>query len=81
MSVNASGKSRTIPPLSNEKLLYSIAESATILSVSEPTIHRRVADGTLPTIRIGRRRLVSRSTLEAIAAGRNPAVEHAEAAR
>ena len=35
-----------------EKLLISPKETARLLSLSEPTVYRRIADGTIPSIRI-----------------------------
>lgn len=42
----------------HERALYSIKETAEILGVSRSTVERRLADGTVPGVRIGARRLI-----------------------
>jgi excisionase family DNA binding protein len=52
----------TAPPL-----LASVAESARLLSVSEKYIRALMAEGKLATIRLGRRTMVRRDEVEALA--------------
>jgi excisionase family DNA binding protein len=44
----------------------TIKEAAVLLRVSEPTIHRWIATGELPSSKIGRRRLIARKDIDAI---------------
>lgn len=46
------------------KLTLSAHEVAEVLGVSLLTVRRRIADGTLPAVRIGRRIVVPRAALE-----------------
>lgn len=41
----------------------SVAETAETLGTSEATVWRRIADGTLPTVKVGGRRLVPISSI------------------
>lgn len=50
--------------------LVSLKEVADTLCVSLRTVMRLVADGDLPSVLIGRRRLIRRETLRAWLAGR-----------
>jgi excisionase family DNA binding protein len=47
-----------------DELLLSTREAARLLMVSEPTIKRRVYDGTIPSITIGALRRIPRDALE-----------------
>lgn len=49
----------------NKPLLLTVPEVAKLLSLSVPTARRRVAEGVLPSIRIGGNVRVSLSALEA----------------
>jgi excisionase family DNA binding protein len=57
---------RTIPSSDAERdrLLYSIPEAAGRLGLGRSTMYRLVYENKLRTVRIGQRRLVSRSELE-----------------
>ncbi|CAL9396531.1 hypothetical protein SUDANB121_01376 [Nocardiopsis dassonvillei] len=46
------------------KVAYSIQETARALSLGTTTVKKLIATGQLPSVRIGRRRLVPRSALE-----------------
>jgi len=48
--------------------LVSIPAAAELVGLSERSINRRVADGTLPVVRLGRRVLVRRVDLDALTA-------------
>ena len=48
----------------HQRATLSIPAVALVLDVSERTARTLVADGTLPSLTIGRRRLVSRAALE-----------------
>jgi excisionase family DNA binding protein len=50
------------------KLLYSFEEAASALSVSPWTLRAHQKRGTLPTVKIGTRRLVRAADLDRIAA-------------
>lgn len=61
----------TPTPTPEAPALLSIAETARTLGVSRRTVERAIADGTLPAIRIARRRLIEREAVaEFIAAAR-----------
>lgn len=49
----------------NDTLMVSIKEAARLLGLSRPTIYALVNNGELKTRRIGRRRMIARSVLEA----------------
>jgi excisionase family DNA binding protein len=46
------------------RLLVGLDEAAELLGLSERTVHRLVADGQLPSLKVGRRRLFSLRRLE-----------------
>lgn len=46
------------------RLLYSIADAAVQLSVSERTADRLIRDGEIESVKIGRRRLIPHDALE-----------------
>ncbi len=46
-----------------ERLTVSIAEAAKITSLNRVTIYRRINDGSLKSIKVGRRRLVDLQSL------------------
>ncbi|HJE60337.1 MAG TPA: helix-turn-helix domain-containing protein [Nocardiopsis listeri] len=46
------------------KVAYSIQETARALSLGTTTVKKLIATGQLPSVRVGRRRLVPRSALE-----------------
>ena len=50
-----------------ERLFMSINETREMLGISRTTIYRLIETGTLDTVRIGRRRLVGLSSVEALA--------------
>jgi excisionase family DNA binding protein len=45
-------------------LTYTIPEAAEALRISSRSVRRRIAEGTLPTVRIGGRLLIPRKALE-----------------
>lgn len=47
-----------------QQLAYTIPEAAAVLRVSESTVRRQIQAGTLPALRIGKRLLIRRATLE-----------------
>jgi excisionase family DNA binding protein len=51
------------------KLVYSVAETAALLSVGRTTVYELISTGSLRTIKIGTRRLVARRDLEDFVAG------------
>lgn len=51
----------TIPP---ERLAYSPAEAAACIGVSRARLYQLIDDGTIPSIKLGRRRLIRRQALE-----------------
>ena len=51
-------------PSTPERDTYDLPEVATRLGVSRTSIYRWAKDGTIPTIRLGRRLLVPRAALE-----------------
>lgn len=48
------------------RVAYPVKEAAEKTGLSQKTIHRRIADGTLKARRVGRRWLVSAASLEAL---------------
>lgn len=53
----------SIEPLPNSRLLVTIAEAATLLSVSRTVLYRMMSEGQIRTIQIGRLRRVPVSAL------------------
>ncbi len=51
------------------RLAYSPAEAAEALGVSRATINIHIADGTIPSVKLGGRRLIRRADLEALLTG------------
>lgn len=49
---------------STTRATLNLSEVATLLGVSKSSAHRWAADGTLPTVRLGRRVLVPRAAIE-----------------
>jgi excisionase family DNA binding protein len=56
--------------LSHNKVLYTVNQTAEMLSVSKVTVWRQIKAGTIPSVRVGGRRLIAADTIDAIAAGR-----------
>jgi excisionase family DNA binding protein len=54
------------------KLLYTPAEAAQMLSVSEAWLKRKAGEGEIPSRLVARRRLFSHADLEQIATGQQP---------
>ena len=52
-----------------EKLLFGVTEAATALGLGRSTIWVLIAAGRLQTVKIGRRTLVTRASIERIAGG------------
>ena len=52
-----------------EKLLFGVTEGATALGLGRSTIWALIAAGRLQTVKIGRRTLVTRASIERIAGG------------
>ncbi|MBE2997247.1 helix-turn-helix domain-containing protein [Nocardiopsis sp. HNM0947] len=48
----------------DEKVAYSVDEAAQALSLGRTTVKQLIATGDLPSVRVGRRRLIPRSALE-----------------
>ncbi len=44
--------------VTEEKLVYEVEELIPILHLSRPSVYKAVKDGTIPSIKIGRRRLI-----------------------
>ncbi len=55
-------RSRQLRP--SRKILLSVEEAAGTLGVHRATVYDLLAKGHLPSVRIGRRRLIARRTLE-----------------
>ena len=52
-----------------QRELYSPREVEHLLSISHATLYRLISDGRLPTLKIGARRLVPVSALDALLSG------------
>ena len=59
--------SPTISP--GEKLAYSVEEAAELLGISKTSAYQAAQRGELPSVIIGRRRLVPRAALDRLLAG------------
>ena len=57
----------------SERLVYSVSEAAVLLGISRAFAYELVARGELPVIRLGRRRLVPKVALLALAGSGQPA--------
>jgi len=55
-------RAETLPP-GEQRLAYSIAEAGMLLGLGQATTERLVASGSLPSIKVGRRRLVPAGAL------------------
>lgn len=55
-------------PHSVPRLAYSVAEAAEALGMSRATVNVHIADGTIPSVKIGGRRLIRRDALDALLA-------------
>lgn len=65
-------------------VLLTVAEAATFLRVSRPTIYRRVADGTLAAVRIGELgpvRILARELERFLGSGESSAAPRAQGKR
>lgn len=65
--MNASSASRSTPPA--VRLALSIREAAEVTGLGYTTLRKVVREGQLPTVRVGRRRLVRFEDLESWLAG------------
>jgi excisionase family DNA binding protein len=52
-----------------EKLLFGVTEAAVALGLGKSTVWALIAAGRLQTVKIGRRTLVTRASIERIAGG------------
>ena len=50
-----------------EKLLYSIREASSALSVGRSTVYRLLAEGTLIAVKVGRRTLIRVASIRRVA--------------
>jgi excisionase family DNA binding protein len=53
----------------NERPTLSVAETADLLGISRWLVQQAVRDGSLPSVRVGRRILIPKVRLEALLAG------------
>lgn len=53
-----------------ERLVYTVREVQQLLQLSRGTTYERIADGTIPSIKIGARILVPKAELEKFLSGR-----------
>ena len=51
-----------------QRLAYSPAEAAALLGIARQTLYARMADGTVPSLILGRRRLIRAAALERLLA-------------
>jgi len=56
-----------------ERLAYSVREAASALGLSEATLYVHIKDGTIPSVKLGGRRLIRRDVLDALLHGDAPA--------
>lgn len=55
--------------MSEDRLIYSVNEAASILGVGRTTIYELIREQRLLSVKIGQRRLVAKSDLEAFVTG------------
>ena len=48
-----------------ERIAFSMAEAADLLGVSRVTLYNQIAAGNLETVKVGRRRLITREQIDA----------------
>ena len=58
--------------VSSQRLVYSVGEAAELLGISRAFAYELIARGELPVIRLGRRRLVPKVALLALAGSGQP---------
>ena len=58
---------RQMKPSELPKLLFSVEEAASVLSISPWTVRSHIKRGSIPTVRIGDRQLITTVTLNRIA--------------
>ena len=59
MTTTQTNPTATTPGPAPAKLLYSVPEAAELLSIGRTLAFQLIADGTLPSFKLGNRRLVS----------------------
>ena len=59
----------SLPSLPDHKLALSVQETAKVLGISRGSVYEAINQGRIPTIRFGRRLLVSRVALERLLSG------------
>jgi excisionase family DNA binding protein len=64
MSQESTDHRDATPGRDAERLTLSVREAASVLGVSQRTIERLVADGTLRSVTLNRRRLIPRKALD-----------------
>jgi len=72
MSTNSCGVGRNDPQANTEALerrTYTVEEAGRLLGLSRNTAYARATDGSLPTIRFGRRLLVPKAALDRLLSG------------
>lgn len=57
-----------------ERLAFSPTEVAEALGVSRAWVYRRIDDGTIPSTKVGGRRLITRATLDRLLGAETPGV-------
>ena len=55
--------------LDETKEVLTVAETAQVLRVSEPTVYKSIREGKLPSLRLGDRHLIPRVRLQALLKG------------
>jgi len=76
MSIHSCGGGRNDPPTSTaliERRTYTVEEAGRLLGLSRNTAYARATDGTLPTLRFGRRLLVRKAALDRLLSGEGAA--------
>jgi excisionase family DNA binding protein len=51
-----------------DALFCTVRDAQTVLGLSKPTVHRLISSGQLTGVKVGRRRLIVRESLDALAA-------------
>jgi excisionase family DNA binding protein len=55
-----------------ERIAYSVKEVAQMLGLSEASVNVYIKEGTIPSVKLGGRRLIRRDVLDALLAGDEP---------
>lgn len=64
----AAGQPKEAPPR-RQQSLYTVPEAVEVLRMSRAWVYQAIAEGRIPSIQLGRRRMIPVSAIDAILAG------------